>query len=353
MESPRHILDRESLENPLTWMLRAISSEEWAAWDWTKLSVFSQIQALVTDIDNRLEANRFNRTEYSRLRWAYEVARGFENCVKTVFEKLDKDLLVKLMQQSSVEVLQSSHLMQEETWLDVINVLRSRIDRLHTEAVPSGLHVTPLVFEDFAALSAGIPLSEATLKSEKSAPRFGNQSEEALTLLRKELLDNHLSEKKALLAPKQPKQQGAAARWVVNRAQYSRRMPAAIRAINRYLDSQSPGFLPYSSADDAMYEFRMEEYRCRREEMRHAIGYMKQYSTMLLTSLGYGFQDIIKLDEEFESDIENNWYAAVRKLAQHFWTTGRLLSFCLQILSDWELWQWTWFVKGRQLWLEE
>ena len=153
---------KESLDTPnrpfqLEEMYKALSNEHWTAWDWTKLTIFSNIKALVTGINNRLEMSTTSLVEQEGLRCARDVARGFENCVQTVFDKLDKELLVELMRKSpSIEATVSSRLFQEETWQDIIDHFHHRVDRLETKIIQSGMYALPLPLRNLA-VGPGIP----------------------------------------------------------------------------------------------------------------------------------------------------------------------------------------------------
>ena len=109
-----------------------------------------------------IEKSASNGPERSGLRWASEIAQGFEKYVRMVFEQLDSNMLrtMSFMWVSDPAGLLSSRLFQEQTWLDVINTLHSRIDQMRTKTAHLGISATPLSYQDFAALAADIPIAE-------------------------------------------------------------------------------------------------------------------------------------------------------------------------------------------------
>lgn len=302
----------------------------WAEWDWMKLNVFSHTKALITDINDMIEKSEFNGPERSGLRWAYEIVQGFEKYVRIVFEQLDNDMLrnMSFMWVSDPAGLLSSRLFQEQTWLDIIDTLRSRIDQMRATAASFGTPVTPLSRQDFAALAADIPIAEATLRSWKFELRFDCYTSKALAHLKSSLLADHLRLKRDTLAKEDTRhlqklppiwEQRYPTRWTVSQAEVARRLPGVTAAINHYLDS-----LPRNG----------RFIRSREQWQRYGVALRAIADIRRALRLRHDWvctHTVVKMMERRDRAGESDLMLAARKMADHWRTNGRTKCFLDEI----------------------
>ena len=323
-------------------IMKALEDELWAQWDWIKLNVLSQINTLLTDIKTRLEATEPYLVEHKGLRWAYDVVCGFNKSVNITFEGLTYQLFRLLAIGDSIGK-RAIYLLQGQTWLDIIESLRHRVVRIQAKAA------TSLSYQDYAAVCAGVPLDVSTLKSWKFELRFQRYTDRALASLKSSLLREHLSQKQAMLADMEQRQQQqkqqrlrSAARWLVTRSQYIRRMPDATAAIDRYLTS-----LSFRPAISVKYDlFFRDERRQRTDEIIHIIGYMKRYSATMFSFFADNCDAIMQLEIDMGSTVEKEWLAAVRRLLYGVPAvereidsprkSRRLQKFIIKIRAEWQ-----------------